>query len=272
MTNSTSTAFAARLRAALRPFRLRTVPLERLEAAWAACLAEVERAVRDPGDVAFRAAARAARALLRLERAWVGRAAWNARVRRKRAMLSDARWREEVCGQLGGEAALAAWERRAEALSGGVPETRDRAGARTDGKTRDATNGYAAGKTRAGEWEGEFRLPALPRRRGSSRSSNRRVTGANPAKGLGIRGRGQRAIAWRDDRIPVWPNELRGELRGELRRAERRAGRRARVQHGCSHSRPARRYGVSEDGSRLGDAGGSGTRAVGPFQARTVPP
>lgn len=193
------------------------------------------------GDPDFRKLARGMRALLRLERVWDYVRERGLALERKAEVLRTRR--AELLAALGGEAALARWERSWDAKdgpkaargSGEVPDGHDaiRPGAKAWGR---ATPRTPEGAARAHDaLRDEFRLAGRPRRRGAKRASgsrSRRSGGPTRARVV---------------RIPVWPEELRA-------RDERR-------------DRSRQVWTRGEAGSR-GRSGGSGprgdARAMGP--------
>ena len=245
---------------------LRAVPTRALRAGIAKLESRLAGLSADTGelDVWLRAVDALTRVLLRLEGLLCRAERRNARVGAKRAMLGDAEARAAVLAEVGGEGALARWERRAEALAEaeqGKDEAQDKDEAQGKGKAltpplapplapllaplrlapivavpmRGAVEGIAplapiGSAPTLYEGEAGFRLP--------------RLAGAGAEPGPNARQRrtdGNGSISASKDRrrnwmagIPVWPQELRGRARGE---AERRAGQRhkasgARSQHG----------------------------------------
>ena len=184
-----------------------------LERARSRLEARLTRLVEPEGDFDLWLAALAVvtRALLRVERAIVAARRHNRRVAAKAAMLLDAGRRADVFERVGGEAALVAWEREAQAEAEAEMET-GVAGIGPPTAVR-AIAPIAEVEMYAGE--AGFRLPTLRRK----------------ARGHQL----PRENAWRGERpgctaarrrnwmagIEVWPRELREELREEMRRVRR---------------------------------------------------
>ena len=208
----------------LRPFALMELPTRRLRAL---CADVTERVVEAVGrEDGFRGLAREVRRLGRLEAVLARVRSWNRRVRAKRAMLADASWREAVLAELGGEAALARWDRRAARLrEGQLRETAQETAHETAretayGKAMARESAPGAGRADAAAAAAmEFRLAPLPRACGRA---DRRATRRADMRGLpgiaGPRAGGARAV-------PVWPCEFRARQVGQDRVGQDQVGR-----------------------------------------------
>lgn len=221
--------------ARLVPAPLARVPgrlLARVECAVARAEARLAAAVLNDSGKDFGndlgAVARAARALLRVERArwrlWLRDAA--ARLRAERLVSADARRR--LAGELGGPEAMARWERgaarvRARVAAGSWERVEDVRGKRTPDPSPVRPLAPLPALDGAGEPDVEFRfrLAALPRRRaraagqimGQVRGMLRRAQGV-------ARGVARVKTVW----VEVWPEELREAVRerAQMRFGERR--------------------------------------------------